>query len=65
MMSEIGLEKPKNSDLKTRRSTIDERDKDQGINFERFCEIMGFDVNMNSFHSNHSINNGKNPNIMI
>lgn len=40
MVTEIGLDIP----LKGRRLTMDERDSENGINFQRFCEIMGVDV---------------------
>lgn len=48
-MQEIGIEKPHHRE---RRATLDERDKDQGINFQRFCEIMGFDVPNNNYINN-------------
>lgn len=65
MMSEIGIEKPANissskrlnssknfeEDTKVlRRSTFDERDREQAIDFQRFCEIMGYETN--SFRGN-------------
>lgn len=60
MMQEIGIEKPSNlsiskklnssknfeEDTKAlRRSTFDERDREQAIDFQRFCEIMGYETN--------------------